>query len=64
MNLDILNKYFKVFLISELYANHDYVINIVFKTLLEVKHVVANYIKLQTFTDDTSTFNFSKDDFI
>jgi sialic acid synthase SpsE len=57
MKLDILNKYFKVFIISELYANNGDVINIAFKTLLEFIQVVANYIKLQTHTDDTLIFH-------
>jgi sialic acid synthase SpsE len=53
MNLDILNKYFKVFIFWELYANHDDVLNFALKTLLEVYYVVGNYIKLQTYIDDT-----------
>jgi len=52
------------YIIAELSANHNGVLENALNTIKAAKEIGANAIKLQTYTADTMTLNSKKDDFI
>ena len=53
-----------VFIIAELSANHNGILQNALDTIKAAKEIGANAIKLQTYTADTLTLNCDKEDFI
>ena len=66
MNIDFfeINHHSPVFIIAELSANHNGILETAKETIRAAKRAGADCIKLQTYTADTITINSSKDDFL
>ena len=60
----VINETSKVFIISELSANHNGSIEVAIETIRAAKRAGADCIKLQTYKADTITLDSKKDDFI
>jgi len=53
-----------VYIIAELSANHNAILQNALNTIKAAKEIGANAIKLQTYTADTITLDCKKDDFL